>query len=164
MMVVIASLIMIGNYDVNNLSPLIRNVQILAVIIYLIVFIQAFVQLLFRFQNAKNNDASEREKTIVFRVDRRNHPVKLDDILFVESRSDYIEIQTETDRLVTRDRISKLHERLPDEFIRVHRSFLVNSKHISSFNMEEIKVEGHVIPVGRKFRTNLDQLKEDLKV
>ena len=162
MLVVIGALILIGNYDVNNLSPLIRNVQILTVIIYLVVFIQAFIQLLLYLQKERKsseNKEPELNRTIIFRVDRRNHQVHLDEILYVESRSDYVEIQTTGDRLVTRERISKLCERLPSEFIRVHRSFLVNSKHVTAFTMEEVQVDNYSIPVGRKFRGNIDLLK-----
>ncbi|MEJ2005737.1 MAG: LytTR family DNA-binding domain-containing protein, partial [Cyclobacteriaceae bacterium] len=162
MLVVIGALILIGNYDVNNLGPLIGNVQILTVIIYLVVFIQAFIHLLFNLQKERNKSSEKiSDPTIVFRIDRRNHPVNLKDILYIESRSDYIEIQTTGDRLVTRERISKLSERLPSEFIRVHRSFLVNRKHITVFTMEEITIGDHTIPVGRKFRVNMEKLKEN---
>jgi DNA-binding LytR/AlgR family response regulator len=160
MLVLTAALILIGNYNVSNLSPLISSGKSLALIIYLIVFIQAFIQLFVRIRSIK--DSKNREpllkKSIMFRVDRQNRPVDPEDIVYVESRSDYIEIQTETERIVTRERISHVHGRLPAEFIRVHRSFIVNSHRISAFSMEEIRLEKHTVPVGRKFRPNLKKL------
>jgi len=162
MLVVTAALILIANYNVANLGPFIRNVQALALIIYLIVFVQAFIQLIVRLRGRDQGDTSSKsqeELVMIFRVNRKNYPIKLHEILYVESRTDYIEIQTKDERHVTRERISHLNDRLPDTFIRVHRSFIVNSRHVSSFTMEEVRIDDHLIPVGRKFRGNLQQLK-----
>ena len=50
------------------------------------------------------------------------------------------------------EKISALAERLPSTFIRIHRSFLVNSDKISSYNAEEVRIGDLHLPIGRKYK------------
>jgi DNA-binding LytR/AlgR family response regulator len=41
---------------------------------------------------------------------------------------------------------------LPEWFIRIHRSFLVNKKKVASFGHDYVKVQDKQLPVGRKYK------------
>ena len=165
MLVIIAAFVVIVEYNYNNLDPVYRNVMILAVIIYLIVFIQAFINMFRNYTALSEREAELREKQeiaerghIIIRADRKNRPVYFDDILYVESRADYIEIKLLNESLMTREKISRIGERLPENFIRIHRSFLVNREKVTSYNREEVFVGETRRPVERKYKDNLDAL------
>ncbi|MCA6074331.1 LytR/AlgR family response regulator transcription factor [Fulvivirga sedimenti] len=162
LIIVFVAFVVLGNYNISNLNPMIRNVEVLAIVIYLIVFIQAFINMFIRLA-ATRNEIKKLEKQrdehdlgqLVLKADRKNRLLNFDDILFVESRADYIEVNLENEVVVSRERISKLEERLPASFIRVHRSFIVNAACVSSFSREEVVVGEKVLPVGRKYKDNL---------
>ncbi len=129
MVVVTISFIVLANYNYYDLDPMMTNVFVLGLAIYLIVLIKAFFLL---FMRVKNNEfkvqqlLEEKEalKTefITVRADRKNHQVKLDDILYLESLSDYVKLHLNDQTLTTRETISSFEESLPETFIRIHRS------------------------------------------
>ena len=87
-------------------------------------------------------------------------------MLFIESKRDFILIKTKHKEVNTYQAITYMKERLPgDEFVRVHRSFIVNLKKIESWNQDEIEVAGLTIPIGRTCkREALKKLEKQTKV
>ena len=54
-----------------------------------------------------------------------------------------------------KEKISKIISRLPPYFKRIHRSFIVNSQKVSSYNSEFISVEGSQIPISRTYKKDI---------
>lgn len=100
-----------------------------------------------------------------FKVDREMVKVLLKEILWVESMKDYVKIKTQNQgQLVTYQRISYLEEKLPEtHFLRIHRSFIINRKHITSFNTTSATIIGKVFPIGRLYKGQvLRELQKDI--
>jgi DNA-binding LytR/AlgR family response regulator len=69
--------------------------------------------------------------------------VVFDDILFIEALQKYVRIHTTSERIVTLMSMSQLEEALPAlNFVRIHRSYILNLDKISS-------IEGHIVHVGK---------------
>lgn len=100
------------------------------------------------------------EKTITIYSDKKNYRVQTSSILFVEGLKDYARIHTDKGRLVTRQTMKKLEDILPsEEFIRVHRSFIVPFRRLDSWTSYAVHVKNIEIPIGRTYRkTVMDQL------
>jgi DNA-binding LytR/AlgR family response regulator len=112
------------------------------------------------------NDAFEKAY-MYFKVDREMIKVLLKEILWIESMKDYVKIRTQNQgQLVTYQRISYLEEKLPeDRFLRVHRSFIVNKKHITAFNTAGVTVATKTLPIGRLYKNQvLRELQKDVIV
>lgn len=87
------------------------------------------------------------------RADRKMVRINFDDITDVESIGDYIRINMGEKAVVTRETIGNIQARLPkNEFIRVHRSFLVAKVDITSYTHEVIELETKEIPISRTYR------------
>ena len=84
--------------------------------------------------------------------------IKTDDIYFVEALKDYVVINTLDSRYTIhstmKDIVSKLDS---DNFIRVHRSFIVRLDKISSIEYPNLHLENDkkVIPIGGSFKDDL---------
>ncbi|MBA2331082.1 MAG: response regulator transcription factor [Flavisolibacter sp.] len=90
---------------------------------------------------------------LYFRVDRKMMKVFLDDILYIESLKDYIKVVTLNKIIVSKQSISALEEMLPKEaFIRVHRSYIIATNKIDSYNADAIEIGKKEIPIGRMFK------------
>ncbi|OQX76671.1 MAG: DNA-binding response regulator [Bacteroidetes bacterium 4484_276] len=75
------------------------------------------------------------------------------DILFIESLKDYVKIHTTGEVHMVKYQISHLEKELPeDQFIRVHKSFIVSSKKIATISPRSIGVEDEKIPIGRNYK------------
>ena len=82
--------------------------------------------------------------------------VVFDDILYVESLSDYIKIYTKNKTLVARETISNIEMMLPaQQFLRVHRSFIINIDKTDSYTNEFIEIEKNAIPISRTYKENV---------
>jgi DNA-binding LytR/AlgR family response regulator len=93
---------------------------------------------------------------LYFRVDRKMVKVFLQDILYIEGFSDYVKIITTTKTLITKQLISTLEETLPKEiFIRIHRSFIISTSKINSYNADIIVIGNAELPIGRVFKQNV---------
>ncbi|OSY87472.1 chemotaxis protein CheY [Tenacibaculum holothuriorum] len=118
-------------------------------------FLQAIQRITQKDQIQQNNN-SEKENTkdfIFVRVERKMVKVNFSDILYIESLSDYIKIHTQKETFVTRETISNIETKLPNnKFIRVHRSFIVSLSKISSYTTETIEIENKAIPISRSYK------------
>jgi DNA-binding LytR/AlgR family response regulator len=94
---------------------------------------------------------------ISFRSDRRMIKVALNDILYIESIKDYVKVFTVTNTIVTKQSISSLEEILPKEmFIRIHRSYIVATGKIESYNHELVWIAKQELPISRMYRHEVE--------
>lgn len=77
------------------------------------------------------------------------HPM---DICYVKAEGSYIEIHTPTKTIVQRKLLGEIIADLPNDFTRVHRSYLVNLKFVESKNSKFWVVNGDEIPLSRNFK------------
>lgn len=159
MVVLTISLIVLANYQYENLNPYSTNMLLLTSTIYLIVFVSGFVLLIKRYQRKEHliarmeeNQTKNQQLHLVVKADRKNIRIPLNSILYIESLSDYVKIHTTEGSVITREKISELSEKLPDAFIRTHRSFLVNGAQISFFGKETITISDVDIPISRTYK------------
>jgi DNA-binding LytR/AlgR family response regulator len=75
------------------------------------------------------------------------------DILYIESLDDYVKVYLKDKEIITRENISTLEQRLiPHHFVRIHRSFIVSTKAVTSFSAEGVDIEKKFLPFGRAFK------------
>ncbi|CAM1365258.1 LytR/AlgR family response regulator transcription factor [Tenacibaculum xiamenense] len=89
-----------------------------------------------------------------FKSGNKHHKVFLDDILYVESLKDYVRIHLVNDRrIVVKYKIGDLEEDLKvHDFLRIHRSYIINKKRISAFTLNEIEIDSIEVPIGASYK------------
>ena len=89
--------------------------------------------------------------------------VRLDDILYVEGLQNYVSIYTKTERILSLKNIKKMEEQLPrQQFVRVHKSYLVSLDKIDAIERGRIFLGEAVIPLGDTYRDHFLQVIERL--
>jgi DNA-binding LytR/AlgR family response regulator len=89
--------------------------------------------------------------------------VKFEDILFCEGMKDYTQVYVKgkSDPILTLNNLKSFSHKLPpDEFIRVHRSYIVSLTHIDSIARNEIYIGKKIIPIGDSFKDDFYQIIE----
>ncbi len=89
--------------------------------------------------------------------------VNFEDILFCEGMKDYtqIYIKGRPEPILTLNNLKSFSFKLPsEEFIRVHRSYIVSLTHIDSIARNEIYVGKKIIPIGDSFKDDFYQIIE----
>jgi DNA-binding LytR/AlgR family response regulator len=96
---------------------------------------------------------SEEPPYLLVNVNKKRMKVYLGDILFIESRKEYINIVTQQQAFLTKYPLGEIDQQLDKaNFLRVHRSFIVSRKKISAFNAVEVDIAGTAIPIGRSYK------------
>ncbi|MDR2951220.1 MAG: LytTR family DNA-binding domain-containing protein [Prevotella sp.] len=100
----------------------------------------------------KSVENVENERIFV-KSDRRFFKVNLKDILFIEGLKDYVIIQLEDQRIITRMSVKNIHDLLPKvTFLRINRSYIVNKNQIDSFNNNDVFIKKYEIAIGNYYR------------
>lgn len=90
---------------------------------------------------------------IFVKSNRRYFKVNLKDILFIEGLKDYVIIQLDDQRIITRMNLKAMHDLLPKSiFLRVNRSYIVNTNQIDSFDNNDIFIKTYEIAIGNFYR------------
>ena len=104
---------------------------------------------LIQFRNSKSESSSEinqknpRADFFFVKTNRKMVKVKYGDIIFVESYGEYVKIHTKDDVILALQRTSFMEEMLPqDDFIRIHRSHIINVNHIREIDGNSVIMEG----------------------
>lgn len=86
----------------------------------------------------------------------QQHRINFDEILYVESIKDYVNIKTETQEYIVLDTLKSLENQLPANFTRIHKSFILNLDKVKSLNSKKvILISEHEISVGEMYKSNL---------
>jgi len=90
---------------------------------------------------------------IFLKADKKIYKIDIDDLVYIESLSDYVIVHTKTDHITTKERISNLLEELPaNQFIRIHRSYIVSIRHIDAILAGTIEIGKQKLPIGRNYK------------
>ena len=98
-------------------------------------------------------------KRIFLKSNKKYFQVEIDTILYIEASGNYTKVVTKIETITIREKLSAVLEMLPNEdFLQVHKSFVVAPKYIKSIEGNRIFLEGHMIPIGKLYKRNVDQL------
>jgi len=105
-------------------------------------------------ENVKaGTEDSQPESFIYVKSERKNLKILLSEILFIESLKDYIKIHTTNKTIITQVPISDIERRLPERFLRVHRSFIIAKDKITAYTQHDFEIGKHQIPIGRSYKS-----------
>jgi DNA-binding LytR/AlgR family response regulator len=92
-------------------------------------------------------------KHFFFNVGKKRVKIFLDEILYIESLRDYVKITTTEKSILTKFQLNEIEDMLSkNNFLRVHRSFIVAKDKISAFTAHEVEVNNKSIPIGRSYK------------
>ncbi|WP_330746432.1 LytR/AlgR family response regulator transcription factor [Chryseobacterium sp. CP-77] len=97
-------------------------------------------------------EVSERD-FIFLNSGKKKVKIILQDIIYIESLREYINIHTKTETLTFKMPISKIEETLnPKMFTRIHKSYIISRSKIEVKSANIIQVNGKKLPVGRTYK------------
>ncbi|CAA9203614.1 MULTISPECIES: LytR/AlgR family response regulator transcription factor [Flavobacterium] len=103
-------------------------------------------------RSANEDNANE----FYINIDRRLIKIEFAFVNIIEAKGDYIHIKTENKNYVVHSTLKKIEHKLPkDLFLKVHRSFIINTKKIIDIEDNSVLIGKDVIPVSRANRPDL---------
>ncbi len=97
-----------------------------------------------------SSPASTQEDYIFIKADNKLVKIFYSNILFVEALQNYVTIHTPDRKYITYLTFKSVEEALPsDQFIKVHKSYLIRTDKIDSIEGNQVLIGQHAIPLSR---------------
>ncbi|WP_299114948.1 two-component regulator propeller domain-containing protein [uncultured Winogradskyella sp.] len=132
-----------------------------------LLYVLSFLGLIWLFRRLKTYrkriSQVEQEKDVIakkveekFIVLNSKTKVYLKDLKYIKAAGNYLEFYTLDKTLIDRNKLKLLEEQLPPNFIRTHRSYIVNKNYIISANSASVFIKPDVeTPLSRRFKGSL---------
>ena len=104
---------------------------------------------------SEESSVKNEENFLFLKTDYRVVKVNIADIRYVESMSEYLKVWIEGERkpVITLLSMKKMEEKLPDSFMRIHRSYIVNLNKIQEVNKSRIILDADTyLPLGDLYK------------
>jgi len=93
---------------------------------------------------------------IMVKADYKLYKINFEDLLYIEGQHEYVSFYTKAKRITALYSLKSLEEQLPkDQFVRVHKSYIVSIDNISEIEQLSVTVAGQKIPIGGSYRDAL---------
>jgi DNA-binding LytR/AlgR family response regulator len=95
------------------------------------------------------DERNSNEGFLYVKSDKKMVRIMIKDILFIEGLKDYVKIHTKSRPVITHQTLTYFEEKLAaDQFIRVHRSYIVSTSRISAYSSNQLEIGNTIIPIG----------------
>lgn len=99
--------------------------------------------------NIKSNIVPSTDNYLFINVNKCLKRLEIKDIRIIESRADYVYIKTKTQNYITKSTLKNIEKKLPENFFRTHKSFIVNIDYIGEINNGVIIIGDEYIPLSK---------------
>lgn len=98
----------------------------------------------------QNNDYKASSREVYIKADGKYIRLAFDEILFFENVGDYVKIQTHSASHIIHSTLKSIDEKLKSlEFLKVHRSYIINLRKIKDIEENNLVIDKKVIPISR---------------
>ena len=108
-------------------------------------------------RSSLNDQNSEPKNSLMIKDGAKWIPIPFDSIFYIKSESNYSTFYTESGKIMSLINLKALTEKLPKNFIRCHRSFIINTQFINYINHEGINIKKEFIPVSAAYKQEIKQ-------
>jgi len=116
-----------------------------------------FYKTIEKFRASLPANSEEVDSIIHIKKDRKVFKLDLSNVIYVESIKDYIRIhQSNADSITIKQTLTSFYELLNQDFLRIHRSFIINTKYLTAFSKVEVELGEHRFPIGLSYRKDTD--------
>lgn len=93
--------------------------------------------------------------SIFVKSDKKLIRLNLDEVSHIEAYGNYIKIYSDS-MILTPQTLTHFLEKLPDNFVRIHKSFVINFNHLQLIDGNQILLQnGSKLPIGKSYRKSV---------
>jgi two-component system LytT family response regulator len=98
------------------------------------------------------SDHKERQEFIFVKDGNKLVRVELKSIQFIKGTREYVTIHTKDKKIMSLQTLKNLEQELPDEFVRVHNSYIISISALMAISKNEIEIGQEIIPIGITYK------------
>jgi len=111
---------------------------------------------------SENDDKHNNVDSFIFiKADKKYYKIEYNKLLFIESMGDYCKFITLDEVFVSYMTLKKLVDILPDYFLRIHKSFIINYNKVDIIEGNTIKILKNELPIGYSYKADFQKKLEE---
>lgn len=110
-------------------------------------------------ESGKPTPKTEMADFIFLKSDQTHHRVQYKDIKYLQGYGNYIKVFTRNRKILILETMGNMEKKLPKEqFVRVHKSYIVSIQKIDKIIENKIKINDTSIPIGRAYKIRVNDI------
>ncbi|MEP0710701.1 LytTR family DNA-binding domain-containing protein [Algoriphagus sp.] len=97
-------------------------------------------------------ETGEKPDYFFIKTDTRIVKFLFAEVQAIEAQREYIKIITSTRKVMSLVSLTSIANALPGEFVRIHRSFIINMRHIDEVQSNEVLIGKELYPISRNYK------------
>lgn len=122
-------------------------------------FLQAVNKAARYFQTEKPVEKENQKDYFFVKSGYKSVKINFEEILYIESSREYVTIFTEANKYLHLESLKNMENLLPgNNFLRVHKSYIINIRYITAHYGNTIEIKDQEIPIGRAYKENIQKI------
>lgn len=116
---------------------------------------ERFLKAMQKIQHQFKLEKPQSSNHLLVKVGNDSVILKLSDIIYMKSEGNYVMFYLKTEKVLGLITLKSLAAQLPSNFVRVHKSFIVNLNFLKVISSDELKLETESVPIGASYKEGL---------
>lgn len=96
---------------------------------------------------------------LIIRADRKLYKINYGDLIYIEGQKSYVTFHTREKKITALITLKELEDTLPeDQFIRIHKSFIVSIKDIDTLEGNQLEIHGVKLSIGSSYHEKIEKI------
>ena len=93
----------------------------------------------------------KKEYLVHFKCNFKAEKLQANNIRWIEAMGDYVKVVTKTKNYMVLSTMKSFIKKLPEnQFVRIHKSYIVNLKKVINYTTRNVNTDGEILPLSRK--------------
>ena len=147
----------LGSQQESIFAPdaIFRNVILVNSTVVVIASFKIFVMWVKERRENRALKGEQKSQLLEIKADKRTYRINPSDIFYVEGLGNYVTYHLKDRKLISHGSLTETEATLPPNFVRIHKSYIVNRELITSYNNEDVEIGGANLPIGRAYKTTV---------
>ena len=134
----------VESYEIQAVDYLVKPISL-----------ERFTKSISRVLSPKTIPAARENQLIFLKSGVDTYRLESSSILFLEKEGNYMNYHCVNQHILARETIQEAIEKLPDNFIQTHKSYIVNLNNIISYTANELTIGKEKIPISETHKNNV---------
>ena len=95
---------------------------------------------------------SDKSEFIFIKDGTRQIKIALNSIQYIKGSREYVTVVTSDKKIMSLQTMKSMEEMLPDDFIRIHNSFIISLAAVDTIHKNKLQVSGETFPIGITYK------------
>ncbi len=93
--------------------------------------------------------------TLTIKENKRLYKIDLSDVLYLQAYGDYVRVYAQDKTYLTKEKLSVIEGKLSNQFIRIHRSYIINVSHLDYIEGNHAMINNTQLPISASYKNKL---------